>query len=143
MSLTIMLLTLPRRVHARLTSPMIGLIMLGRSLPPSLRNSLLVLPFIGWLLHGFLSRQVRYVLLKRQTFIAKYLPVQRYRPRVTPLCHYTSLRGDMLALRKRVCLIKDETLRTFPTDLVGKLYIEFDPQDPEATIPDEISKWLA
>lgn len=50
--------------------------------------------------------------------------------------------GYMLALRKPVCLIKDKTLRTLHTDLVGKLYKVFDPQDPLGTIPTQLSQWL-
>jgi hypothetical protein len=51
--------------------------------------------------------------------------------------------GHMLAMKKPVCLLKDQTLQTLQTDLVGKLYKEFDPLDPGKTIPDEISKWLS
>lgn len=50
--------------------------------------------------------------------------------------------GYMTALHKSVCLLKDQTLKTLHTDLVGKLYKTFDPQDPEATIPPELEKWL-
>lgn len=51
--------------------------------------------------------------------------------------------GYMLALRKPVCLLKDRTLKTLHTDLIGKLYKVFDPQGPHETIPKEISKWLS
>lgn len=50
--------------------------------------------------------------------------------------------GYMLALSKPVCLLKDKTLRTLQTDLVGKLYKSFDPQDPDVSIPPELQKWL-
>ncbi len=50
--------------------------------------------------------------------------------------------GYMHALKKSVCLLKDKTLKTLHTDLVGKLYKVFDPQDPMATIPNELEKWL-
>lgn len=50
--------------------------------------------------------------------------------------------GYMLALRKPVCLLKDKTLQTLHADLLGKLYKPFDPQAPEKTIPNELSKWL-
>lgn len=49
--------------------------------------------------------------------------------------------GYMLALSKPVCLLKDRTLRTLHTDLVGKLYKSFDPQDPSGSIPPELQKW--
>lgn len=51
--------------------------------------------------------------------------------------------GYMFALRKPVCLLKDETLKRLHTDLIGKLYEDFDPQDPVETISSRISKWLS
>jgi hypothetical protein len=51
--------------------------------------------------------------------------------------------GYMLALGKEVCLLKDKTLRTLQTDLLGKHYRQFDAQDPEQTIPNELSRWLS
>jgi hypothetical protein len=50
--------------------------------------------------------------------------------------------GYMLGLRKQVLLLKDQTLQALHTDLVGKLYREFNPQKPTTTIPREIEKWL-
>lgn len=50
--------------------------------------------------------------------------------------------GYMYALQKPVCLLKDKTLRQMQTDLIGKLYRPFDPQDPMGTIPDVLNKWL-
>jgi len=50
--------------------------------------------------------------------------------------------GYMLALGKSVCFLKDCTLQTLHTDLVGKLYRSFDPQDPEATIRPELFAWM-
>jgi hypothetical protein len=40
-----------------------------------------------------------------------------------------------------VCF-KDKTLKTLHTDLVGKLYKGFDPQDPEVLIGSELERWL-
>ncbi|GEM_PF-2764333 len=51
--------------------------------------------------------------------------------------------GYMMALRKHVCLLKDKTLQTLHADLLGELYKPFDPQDPEKTIPEQLSKWLS
>jgi len=51
--------------------------------------------------------------------------------------------GYMLGLRKDVCLLKDKTLKTLPTDLIGKLYKAFNPQDPIKTIPNKITQWLS
>jgi len=51
--------------------------------------------------------------------------------------------GGMLVMGKPVCLLKDRTLKTLNTDLIGKLYRSFDPQDPESTITSELSKWLS
>ncbi len=46
-------------------------------------------------------------------------------------------------MRKPVCLLKDRTLATLQADLVGRLYDEFDPQNPARTIPPVIQKWLS
>lgn len=51
--------------------------------------------------------------------------------------------GYMLALGKAVCLLKDLTLTTLNTDLVGKLYRPFDPQNPKGSIPLQLTKWCA
>ena len=51
--------------------------------------------------------------------------------------------GYMFALRRDVCLLKDRTLKTLPTDLVGKLYKVFDTQEPDKTIRGEVSQWLS
>jgi hypothetical protein len=50
--------------------------------------------------------------------------------------------GYLFAMRKPVCLLKDQTLETLHADLVGRLYDPFDPQDPARTIPPKVSKWL-
>lgn len=50
--------------------------------------------------------------------------------------------GYSLALNKPVCLLKDRTLKTLHTDLVGRLYRTFDPQDPVKSIPPELTKWM-
>lgn len=50
--------------------------------------------------------------------------------------------GYMTALGKPVLLLKDKTLRHLHTDIVGKLYRDFDPQDPKGTIPRQIESWL-
>jgi len=50
--------------------------------------------------------------------------------------------GYMMALNKPVLLLKDKTLKSLPTDLVGKLYHQFDFQYPEKTIPLVLDKWI-
>jgi len=50
--------------------------------------------------------------------------------------------GYMFALRKPVCLLKDQTLRTLHSNLVGKLYRLFDPENPAGTIGVVLEKWL-
>lgn len=50
--------------------------------------------------------------------------------------------GYMFARRKPVCLLKDKTLPTLPTDLVGRLYRVFDPYDVAATVQTSVSAWL-
>lgn len=50
--------------------------------------------------------------------------------------------GYMIALGKKVCLLKDQTLPKLHTDLVSKLYKEFDPQDPISSIPPVLERWM-
>lgn len=50
--------------------------------------------------------------------------------------------GYMIALGKKVCLLKDRTLPKLHTDLVSKLYKEFDPQDPVSSIPLVLERWV-
>jgi hypothetical protein len=50
--------------------------------------------------------------------------------------------GYMFALTRKVCLLKDRTLPSLHTDLVGKVYREFDTQDPQETIRPPLAKWL-
>lgn len=51
--------------------------------------------------------------------------------------------GYLFAMRKPVCLLKDQTLATLPADLVGRMYDPFDPQDPGGIVPPVVSKWLS
>jgi len=41
-----------------------------------------------------------------------------------------------------VCILKDKTLKTLHSDLVGKLYREFDPFEARKTILKQIALWL-
>ncbi len=50
--------------------------------------------------------------------------------------------GYMLALGKRVCLLKDRTLRQLPTDMIGSLYSEFSIDDVAASIHLALDRWL-
>jgi hypothetical protein len=50
--------------------------------------------------------------------------------------------GYMLGVKKPICFLKDNTLKTLQTDLVGKLYLPFDPQDPKVSIPPTLTQWL-
>jgi nucleoside 2-deoxyribosyltransferase len=50
--------------------------------------------------------------------------------------------GYMLALEKPVCLLKEKTLKTLHSDLIGKLYQSFDVYKPSTSIPHALYKWL-
>lgn len=50
--------------------------------------------------------------------------------------------GYLLGLDKPVCFLKDHTLRTLHTDLIGQLYKQFDTQNSESTIPTVLLKWM-
>lgn len=50
--------------------------------------------------------------------------------------------GYMMGHKKKVLLLKDKTLKLLQTDLVGRLYRQFDVLDPEKTIPLQIESWM-
>ncbi len=50
--------------------------------------------------------------------------------------------GYMMAQGKPIFFLKDKTLKNLHTDIIGKLYRNFDPQNPEGTIPDQMENWL-
>jgi predicted nucleotide-binding protein len=50
--------------------------------------------------------------------------------------------GYLLGLRKPVLLLKDQTLPRLPSDLVGRLYTEFNTFDVKGTLPAGIQHWL-
>lgn len=50
--------------------------------------------------------------------------------------------GFMFALNKKVCLLKEKTLRSLPTDIVGKLYRIFDLNSLEDSLEKSLNKWI-
>lgn len=48
--------------------------------------------------------------------------------------------GFMMALPKPVFILKDQTLDTLQTDMVGRLYASFDPHDPGARLREDVTK---
>lgn len=50
--------------------------------------------------------------------------------------------GYMMAQGKPICLLKDSTLASLHTDLVGRLYETFNTQNPEESVPSVLEKWL-
>jgi uncharacterized protein YodC (DUF2158 family)/nucleoside 2-deoxyribosyltransferase len=50
--------------------------------------------------------------------------------------------GYTIALGKKVCLLKDQTMRTLQSDLMGRLYQPFDTRDASNCIPKVLTKWL-
>jgi hypothetical protein len=50
--------------------------------------------------------------------------------------------GFLLGMGKPVCLLKEKTVPKLPSDLVGKLYRDFDAQDIRGTLPRQIEQWL-
>jgi nucleoside 2-deoxyribosyltransferase len=51
--------------------------------------------------------------------------------------------GYMMGLGKPMCYLKERTLRTLHTDLMGQLYREFDLQTCDETIPPCLLKWMS
>ena len=68
--------------------------------------------------------------------VIERLPADEFNPNVSLEVGY------MMAQGKPVCLLKDNTLTSLQTDLVGRLYDPFDTHDPETTIPPVLEKWL-
>lgn len=50
--------------------------------------------------------------------------------------------GYMMALKKPILFLKDRTLDSLHSDLVGRLYYPFDVQNLDSTIPLIVEKWL-
>lgn len=50
--------------------------------------------------------------------------------------------GYLDGLKKPVCFLKEETVSTLFTDLIGRLCCKFDIQDVETTLPPQVEKWL-
>ena len=50
--------------------------------------------------------------------------------------------GFMLALNKRCLILKDKRMPKMPTDIIGKLYKEFDTYDIESTITLCVKEWI-
>jgi hypothetical protein len=51
--------------------------------------------------------------------------------------------GYMTGIGKPVCYLKDRTLPSLQSDLIGKLYRQFDPHDAEGTIVPALTKWMS
>lgn len=50
--------------------------------------------------------------------------------------------GYMLGLRKEVCLVKERTVVALPSDLSGRLYVEFDSQNLSFSLKTNVTCWL-
>jgi hypothetical protein len=50
--------------------------------------------------------------------------------------------GFMLALQRRVLVLKDKRVHSMPADLIGRIYREFDSYDVEHTISERIDEWI-
>jgi hypothetical protein len=48
----------------------------------------------------------------------------------------------MMALQKPILLLKDKTLKSLNTDLIGTLFKAFDPQSIAKTIGPQVERWL-
>ncbi|MCD7963046.1 MAG: hypothetical protein LUF90_05755 [Rikenellaceae bacterium] len=50
--------------------------------------------------------------------------------------------GYMYGIRKDVCLLKDRSLPRLHTDIIGKIYKEYDSYQIDETLPSAFNKWL-
>lgn len=51
--------------------------------------------------------------------------------------------GYLFALNKQVCLLKEKSIQTLPSDLIGKLYQEFDIKKCDISINNVVRNWMA
>lgn len=51
--------------------------------------------------------------------------------------------GYLMASDKKICLLKDKDLEKLPSDLLAKLYKEYDLSDLESSISAALNKWLS
>lgn len=51
--------------------------------------------------------------------------------------------GYMFGINKEVCLLKECSLKSLHTDIIGRIYKEFDIQDIEHTIANNLTQWCA
>lgn len=50
--------------------------------------------------------------------------------------------GYMLSKGNKVCLLKDKKLPKLPSDLISKMYKEYDSDDVEGTLPEQLELWI-
>lgn len=50
--------------------------------------------------------------------------------------------GFMFALNKKVCLLKEKSMKSLPTDIIGKLYKIFDLNNLEKSLEKSLYKWI-
>lgn len=50
--------------------------------------------------------------------------------------------GYMLSKGNKVCLLKDKKLPKLPSDLISKMYKEYDSDDIEGTLPEQLELWI-
>lgn len=50
--------------------------------------------------------------------------------------------GYMLSKGNKVCLLKDKKLPKLPSDLISKMYKEYDSDDVEGTLPEQLGLWI-
>jgi hypothetical protein len=89
--------------------------------------------------HAHLWENVRTLLHGCGFGIAIYERIEREEPNANVGLEI----GYLMAMNKPVLLLKDKTVGVLQADLAGKLYKSFDPHEPEKTIPDQLTAWLA
>ena len=50
--------------------------------------------------------------------------------------------GYILAKGGKICLLKDKKLPKLPSDLISKMYKEYDSDDIEGTLPKQLELWI-
>ncbi len=133
--------------------------------PDTRKNAFLIMPFTPTTVHEGIAQSLKEV-LRRQGFtlfraddyiysddllinIQAYIHASRFGIAVFERMlddrgnNNVSLEvGYMMALKKPICLLKERSIRTLQSDLIGKLYMQFDIHEMENSIEEAVTQWL-
>jgi len=111
--------------------------------PVSRKAAFVIMPFTSSDLHNKIYAAIK-ATLKKYDISALRADGKSYHDELWPnIVTYMQGCGSCIAvLEQPICLLKDQTITNLQSDLIGRLYHNFDSQHPETTIPNVLIKWL-